>query len=228
MMKKTNRAKLLMIAVLGLTLLLANGNVLLSSKAQGIDLAGMDKSVDPGDDFFSYANGGWLKATEIPADRPAYGAFDMIAEKVRTRTADLIKGAGNSTDPEVKKIGDYYDAHMDEDAIEKKGLTPVKAELDEINGIADKTALARVLGSQLRADVDPLNNTNFYTDRLFGLWISPDFNNPDHNVPYLLQGGLGLPDRDYYLGTDAQNVELQTKYLAHIVTILKLAGIADG
>jgi len=228
MMKKTNRAKLLMIAVLGLTLLLVNGNVLLSSKAQGIDRAGMDKSVDPGDDFFSYANGGWLKATEIPADRPAYGAFDMIAEKVRTRTADLIKGAGNSTDPEVKKIGDYYDAYMDEDAIEKKGLTPVKAELDEINAIADKTALARVLGSQLRADVDPLNNTNFYTDRLFGIWVSPDLNNPTHNVPYLLQGGLGLPDRDNYLSTEKNDVELQAKYREHIVTILKLANIADA
>jgi predicted metalloendopeptidase len=173
-MKKTTRANFLMIAVLGLALLLANGNALLSSRAQGIDLAGMDKSVDPGDDFFSYANGGWLKATQIPSDRPAYGAFDMIAEKVRTRTADLIKGAGKSNDPEAKKIGDYYDAFMNEDAIEKRGLTPIKAELDEINAIAGKTALARVLGSQLRADVDPLNNTNFYTDRLFGIWVSPD------------------------------------------------------
>jgi putative endopeptidase len=201
-MKKTTRASLLMIAVLGAALLLAHGNFLFASRiarAQGIDLAGMDKSVDPGDDFFSYANGGWFKAVQIPSDRPAYGAFDIIAEKVRTRTADLIKGAGKSNDPEAKKIGDYYDAFMDEDAIEKQGLTPIKAELDEINAIADKTALARVLGSQLRADVDPLNNTNFYTDRLFGIWVSPDLNNPTHNVVYLLQGGLGLPDRGQLL-----------------------------
>src|SRR5262245_8594071 len=136
MMKKNYRAKFLMIAVLGLALLLANGNVLRSNwvaRGQGIDLAGMDKAVDPGDDFFSYANGGWFKAVQIPSDRPAYGAFDIIAEKVRTRTADLIKGAGKSNDPEAKKIGDYYDAFMDEDAIEKHGLTPIKAELDEIN-----------------------------------------------------------------------------------------------
>jgi len=231
MIKKRNRKPFLMIAVLGLALLLANGNLLLSSRvarAQGIDLAGMDKSVDPGDDFFSYANGGWFKTVEIPADRPAYGAFDMIAEKVRTRTADLIKGAGKSSEPDAKKIGDYYDAFMNEDAIEKKGLTPIKAELDEIVGLADKTALARLLGAQLRADVDPLNNTNFYTDRLFGIWVSPDLNNPTHNVAYLLQGGLGLPDRDNYLSTEKNDVELQAKYREHIVTILKLANIADA
>src|SRR5204863_1294909 len=150
-----------------------------------------------------------------------------IAEKVNARTAELIKGAGKSNDPETKKIGDYYDAFMDESAIDKKGLTPIKAELDEINGMADKTALARVLGSQLRADVDPLNSTNFYTDRLFGIWVSPDFNNPTHNVAYMLQGGLGLPDRDNYLDTDKDAVELQGKYREHIVTILKLAQVAD-
>src|ERR1044071_9337682 len=117
---------------------------------------------------------------------------------------------------------------MNEDAIEKKGLTPIRAELDEINNIADKTALARVLGSQLRADVDPLNATNFYTDRLFGIWVSPNLNSPTHNVPYLLQGGLGLPDRDNYLGTEKNDVEVQAKYREHIVTILKLAQIADA
>ena len=219
------------IAAVVLALLIANGNILLtipSVAAQAIDLAGMDKSVDPGDDFFGYANGNWLKATEIPADRPSYGAFDAIAVKVNQRTSDLIKSAGASSDPEARKIGDYYDAFMDEAAIEKQGLTPIKPELDEINNLADKTALARVLGSQLRADVDPLNNTNFYTDRLFGIWISPDLNNPSKNVPYLLQGGLGLPDRDNYLGTAKTDVELQSKYREHIVTILKLAQISDA
>ena len=231
MTKRNARTNFLIIALISVALLLGDGNVLRSSRAaraQGIDLAGMDKSVDPGDDFFSYANGEWLKATQIPADRPSYGAADAIAEKVRTRTADLIKGAGKSNEPESKKVGDYYDAFMDEEAIEKKGLTPINAELDEIARVADKTALARVLGSQLRADVDPLNATNFYTDRLFGIWVSPDLNNPIHNAPYLLQGGLGLPDRDNYLSTEKNDVELQAKYREHIATILKLAQIADA
>src|ERR1041385_6855419 len=226
------RAKYLKMVAVVLALLLASSNVLVSSRstrAQGIDLAGIDKSIDPGDDFFGYANGTWLKAAQIPSDRPSYGAFDTIAEKVNARTADLIRSAGKSTnDPEAQKIGDYYEAFMNEDAIEKKGLSPLKPELAEIDIIADKTALARVLGSQLRADVDPLNSTNFYTDRLFGIWVSPDFNNPTHNVPYLLQGGLGLPDRDNYLGTEKDDVELQAKYREHIVTILKLAQIADA
>jgi putative endopeptidase len=80
----------------------------------------------------------------------------------------------------------------------------------------------------MRADVDPLNSTNFYTDRLFGIWVSPDFNDPTHNVPYLLQGGLGLPDRDNYLSTEKNDVELQAKYREHIVAVLKLAQIADA
>ena len=232
MTKKNIRAKYFKIAVVVLALLIASGDLLLTKrivKAQGPDVAGVDKSVDPGDDFFGYANGGWLKVTEIPADRPSYGVFDAIAEKVNERTADLIRGAGKSAnDPEARKIGDYYDAFMDENAIESKGLNPIKPELEEINHIADKNELARVLGSELRADVDPLNSTNFYTDRLFGIWVSPDFNNPTHDVPYLLQGGLGLPDRDNYVSTEKTDVELQDKYRGHIATVLKLAQISDA
>jgi putative endopeptidase len=232
-MKKNMRAKYMKLAVVVLALLLANANLFLSSRvvvtAQGLDVAGMDKSVDPGEDFFRYANGRWFTAAQIPADRPSYGAFDFIAEKVNARTAELIKGAGKSAnDAEGHKIADYYDAFMDENAIEKKGLDPIKPELEEISRVTDKTALARVLGSQMRADVDPLNSTNFYTDRLFGIWVSPDFNDPTHNVPYLLQGGLGLPDRDNYLSTEKNDVELQAKYREHIMAVLKLAQVADA
>src|ERR1043166_5431078 len=198
-----------------------------SSGAHGLDVAGMDKSVNPGDDFFAYANGVWLKETKIPEDRASYGVFDALAEEANQQTADLIREAGKSAaGPEARMVGDYYDAFMAEKAFEPKGLSPLKPELAEIEAIADRAALARLFGSQLRADVDPLNNTNFYTDRLFGIWVSPDFNKPDHNVAYILQGGLGLPDRDYYL--DAQNAQLQAKYRAHVATVLKLAGIADA
>jgi putative endopeptidase len=193
-----------------------------------IDAAGMDKSVNPGDDFFAYANGGWIKATPIPADRSAYGVDTIIEETVNTRTAALIKNAGQSKETEAAKIGAYYAAFMDEEGIEQKGLRPLKADLDAIEAISDRTQLARALGSQLRADVDPLNFTNFHTDRVFGLWVSPDFTNPDHNVPYLLQGGLGLPDRDYYLHTGPKDLELQAKYKAHIEAVLKLAKISDA
>jgi putative endopeptidase len=194
----------------------------------GIDIAGMDKSTDPGDNFFGYVNGGWMKSTQIPSDRTSFGAFDVIFDEVSKRTADLITTAAKSSNAEEKMAGDYYTAYLNEDAIEKRGLEPLRGELAEIAAIKDNAGLSRVLGSELRADVDPLNATNFYTDKLFGVFISADFNNPKKNVPYLLQGGLGMPDRDNYLSTDEHNKDLQAKYRTHIATILKLANIADA
>src|SRR4051812_9148368 len=194
----------------------------------GIDIGGMDRSVEPGDDFFGFTNGGWLKSTDIPADRTSFGAFDIIFGEVTKLPADLIAAAAKSSNPEKKMVGDYYTAYLNEDAIEKRGLEPIKAQLAEIDAIKDKAELSRVLGSQLRADVDPLNATNFYTNRLFGVFISADFNDPKKNVPYLLQGGLGMPDRDNYISTDEHNKDLQAKYRAHTVTILKLANVADA
>jgi putative endopeptidase len=215
-----------------LVILVAGGNLLFSNQttiAQGLDLAGIDKSIDPGDNFFGYANGGWIKATKIPEDHASYGVFTMLGEEADQRTAELIKEAGKSVkNPEARKVGDFYDAYMDETAIEARSLNPLKPELESINAIADKSALARLLGSELRADVDPLNNTNFYTERLFGIWVSQDLNDPIHYVPYLLQGGLGLPDRDMYLSTDAHGLEIQEKYRAYIATILKLAQVPDA
>jgi putative endopeptidase len=204
-------------------LLLASAFVLLTAAASfGLDLAGMDPGVKPGDDFFAYANGKWVAATTIPADRSSWGVFATLAEKADKRTADLIRGT------KEQKIADYYAAYMDEKAIEAKGLHPLDHELAEIRTIADRVALARYAGSHLRADVDPLNATNFYTDRLFGLFVSPDFEKPSINTAYLLQGGLGMPDRDYYLGTDEHAKATQAKYRAHIVAVLKLAGIDDA
>lgn len=198
------------------------------AKVPGIDIAGMDKSVAPGDDFFMYANGDWYKTAEIPADRSSYGAFDAIFDVVQKRTEGLIEQAGKSKDPESQAIANYYKAYLDTEAIEKLGLSPIEGDLAGIAAIRTVTDLSRVLGSQLRADVDPLNSTNFFTPHLFGVFISADFNNPKKNVPYLLQGGIGMPDRDNYLRTDDRSKELQAKYLAHIATILKLAKIDDA
>ena len=106
-------------------------------------------------------------------------------------------------------VSDYYAAFMDEKTIESRGLDPIKKDLNDIGSIKDGKGLSRYLGSTLRADVDPLNATNFQTDHIFGVWISADFNNPTKNVPYLLQGGLGMPDRDYYVNTDAESKAVQ-------------------
>ena len=196
--------------------------LLFTIAALGIDKAGMDTAVVPGDDFFSYANGGWFKATAIPADRASWGVGSIVAEEANRRTADLIRNAKGS------KVGDYYAAFMDEKTIESRGAAPLETTLRAIAAIADRQALAARLGGELRADVDALNNTDFQTDRLFGLWVSADFANPNVNTGYLLQGGLGMPDRENYVSKDARDVELQQKYREHIAAVLALAGIQDA
>src|SRR5215472_16592549 len=216
------------LGALGLGALAAAGA---TTDSKGLDVAGMDRAVKPGDDFYAYANGGWMQSTPMPADRPAIGAFSTIEEEVTQRTADLIREAGRSgatRDSEARKVGYFFNAFMDEKAIEARGLTPVKEELGAVAAIQDHRALAHLLGSQLRADVDPLNNTEFHTDRLLGLWVSPDFAHPDRNVGYLLQGGLGMPDRDNYRNSDARDQELQAKYRAHIARMLELAGMTGA
>ena len=198
----------------------------------GIDLAGMYKSVRPGDDFHEYVNGGWLKTTPIPPDKARYGVFTMLADEVRKRTRTLIEEAAASTSSadkdESRKIGDFYSTFMNEAEIESKGIGPLQPELDKIAKIQNRNALVRVIGSTIRADVDPLNNTNFQTENLFGVWVTQGLTDASHSVLYLLQGGLGLPDRDYYISNTPQMEELRTKYQTHVAAMLKLAGLSDA
>ena len=191
----------------------------------------MDKSVAPGDDFNGYANGGWLKATPIPADKSGYGIDAILADETRKRTLALFEEAakaGAAADGNARKIGDYYSSFMDEAAIEAKGIEPLKGLLDAIDGIRDRHDLAVMIGGQLRADVDPLNNTNYETGHLFGLWITQGLTDPTHTRPYLLQGGLGMPDRDYYISSTPHMAELRQQYQAHVAAMLRLAGFADA
>ena len=193
----------------------------------GIDVAGMDKSVTPGDDFNSFANGGWIKATPIPADKASFGIFSILADDTRKRLLALIQESAkgiSSTDGDVRKVGDYYSTFMDEAAIEAKGIAPLKPKLDGIAAIQDRRDLARALGSELRADVDALNNTNFETPNLFGVWVTQGLADPSRSYPYLMQGGLGMPDRDYYVSPSPHMAELRKQYQAHIQAMLQLAG----
>jgi predicted metalloendopeptidase len=114
---------------------------------------------------------------------------------------------------------------MDTVAIEKLGLTPLKPTLDSIAAIADRKALSRFLGSTLRADVDAFNATNFYTPNLFGLWVAQDLDDPAHYSPFILQGGLTLPDRSYYLDSSAAMVGIREKYTPYVASLLGAAGI---
>ncbi|WP_334164506.1 M13 family metallopeptidase [Phenylobacterium sp.] len=197
----------------------------------GFDTAGMDRAAAPGDDFFAYANGGWAKATEIPADRSNLTSFAVIAERAAQRTRAIIEEAAAADAPagtDARKIGDYYASFMDEAAIEAAGATPLKPELDRIAAIRTRTDLSRELGASIRADVDALNATDFYTDRFLGLWVAEDLNDTTVYRPYLMQGGLGLPDREYYLGSSDRFTEIRAKYKAHIAEMLRLAGYSDA
>jgi len=201
-----------------------------AQETHGIVVANMDPSVRPGDDFFLFANGNWIKNTEIPADRSSIGVFSTLADLSNKRTAGLIEEAAKSNSPAgsgQRKIADLYNSYMDEAGIEARGLAPLRPQLDAIAAIHDKAQLSHALGESLRADVDPLNNTNFHTANLFGLWVAPGFEDSDHYTAYLLQGGLQLPDREYYLSDNAHMRDLRGKYQTHIAAMLKLAGFDD-
>ena len=195
----------------------------------GFDVAGMDRNAVPGNDFFQYANGNWVKNTEIPPDRSSYNSFTSLTEKALTRTREIIEhaAADKAANAETRKIGDYYTAYMDDAGIESRGIAPLQPELDAIAAIPDQAGLGRAIGQTLRADVDVLNSTNYYTNRLFGLWVSQDLDKPAQYAPYLLQGGLGMPDRDFYL-EGGRYAELRKQYQAHISKMLTLAGIDDA
>ena len=177
----------------------------------GIDVAGMDKSVAPGDDFFAHANGTWFKTTEIPPDKPAYGSGWVVFDLTTQRTAELIEKAGSANPPQgsvAQKIADYHASYLDAAGIEAKGLKPLQPTLDRIAAINDRKSLARYLGETLRADVDALNATNFYTDNILGLWVAQDFDHPGRYAAFLLQGGLDMPDRAYYLDPSPRMSEI--------------------
>jgi predicted metalloendopeptidase len=198
--------------------------------ASGLNLAAMDKSVKPGDDFYAYANGNWMKTTEIPADRSSVGGF-FIADQQREKNArallDGILQSNPAAGSDDARIRDYYNAYLNTDAIDKAGMAPAKADLDAIAGIGDKRALSAAIGSTLRADVDPLNATNFSTDNLFGIFVTQGLSTPGEQIPYILQGGLGMPEREYYLSSSADMAGLRTKYRAYVETVMKEAGNAD-
>ena len=200
-------------------------------EVHGIAVDNIDRSVKPGDDFYRFANGSWIKRTEIPPDRAGIDVFTKLSDLSSQRTADLIKELAASNPPagsNSRKVADLFNSYMDEASIEAKGLTPVKSKLDAIAAIHDKKQLAHALGETLRADVDALNNTNYHTQNLFGLWVAPGFNDSDHYAPYLMQGGLQLPDREYYTSNSESMQKIRAEYQPHVAAMLGLAGFSDA
>src|ERR1700691_478765 len=202
-----------------------------SPATHGIRVDNLDRSVKPGDDFYRYANGGWIARTEIPADRGGIGVCSTLADQSSKNVAAIIEEEAKSGAPagsNARKIADLYNAYMDEAGIEAMGMKPLAPHLAAIAAIHNQHDLALVLGKTLRADVDLLNNAVFSTPNLFGLWIAPGFADSDHYIPYLLQGGLEMPSRSYYLDDSEHMKDVRTKYATHVAAMLKLAGLDDS
>ena len=216
----------------GLTLLVAAyAQEAPKQDTHGISVANMDRSVKPGDNFYLYCNGDWIKRTELPPDRAGISVFSSLADLSDKRTAALIEETAKSNAPagsSARKIANLYNSYMDEAAIEAKGMAALQPHLKAVAAIQNKKELAAALGETLRADVDALNNTNFHTAHLFGLWVAPGFNDSDHYAAYLLQGGIQLPDREYYLSDSGHMRDVRAKYQVHVSAMLKLAGFTDA
>ncbi|HEX5259552.1 MAG TPA: M13-type metalloendopeptidase [Sphingomicrobium sp.] len=177
----------------------------------GFDTAGMDRNVAPGDDFFDYANGTWVKNTPIPPDKARYGLFNVLDDLSKERTRGIIEE--QTKDPN-SRIGNAYLSFMDEAAVEAKGLAPFDPWLKRVRAVKSKADLVR-----LYADADRLS-----IDIPFRMLVGQDRKASDRYALNVIQGGLGMPDRDYYLSSDPKQVETKTKYLQHLTNMLTLAG----
>ena len=183
----------------------------------GFDVSGMDRTINPGDDFYQYANGAWDKATVIPSDRTRFGNFDKLAILSEARTRAIIEdaAAGKIKDPDAARIGAAYRAFMDEARIEKLGAKPIEPELAAVRAVKTRDDMTSLMGKA---------NTSGFT-ALMGVGIGDDAKNPERYAVYAGLGGMGLPDRDYYL--DAKFAEKKTKYEAYVTQLLTLAKWPD-
>jgi putative endopeptidase len=186
---------------------------------------GVDPSVKPGDDFFAYANGSWLQATEIPAGKDRWTARNEIDELTRQQVLKLLDDAGaQPVGSTARNVADFRAAYLNEAAIEARGLAPLKQLLDSIDRVENKAALTRLLGRGVRADVDPLNWGVYRSATLLGLSVEPGIHGEKTYIAFLLQGGLGLPNRESYVSTEPREQALRTRYMEYIGRLLALAG----
>ena len=187
----------------------------------GIDLSQQDPSTKPGDDFFRFANGKWLDEFELPADRSNYGSFSVLGDRSDQRVNEIIDELASAEPPAgsiEQKISDYYLSYMDTAALDARGIAPLRESLAQLAQIDSKEALTEALGrAQLDATASP-----------FGWYVGADRRDPDRHQLVLSLGGIGLPDRDYYLLDTEQYQTVRAEYVAHIERMLGFAGIDNA
>ncbi len=186
----------------------------------GLDRAGMDTSVRPQDDLFLAMNGTWVKNTQIPADKSAWGTFYELRDRTDHQVRDLIEGL-HATKPapgtNAQKVDDYYRAFMDEAAIDQGGLAPIQASLKDVDGVKDIGMLAGLMGHWQGVVRTPL-----------AVDANPDLDDPGVYITDFQQSGLGLPDRDYYLKADERFAKARTAYSDYLVKLFSLSGDTDA
>lgn len=186
----------------------------------GITKKNMDTLVKPGDNFQEFVNGKWMKNTKIPADKSSYGAFDMLYDQSQKDVKAIIEEASKGSFAEgsdQQKIGDFYASYMNRKERDAKGINPIKPELKAIDAIANYSDLAAFFGTANRTGLDAP----------FAISVTQDFKNPNVYTLMTWQGGLGLPEREYYLQNDPKMVDVRTKYVAHIENMFKLTGMPN-
>jgi putative endopeptidase len=181
----------------------------------GFDEAGMDRTVRPGQDFYLYANGTWGKTTPIPPDKSNFGMFSVLDDLSRQRTHDILESA--ASDPN-NKIGNAYSAYLDQAAIDAKGLSPIRPWLDHIKALKAKAGYAALVAE---ADRNGIGGP-------IGSYINQDDKQPEVYALNIVQSGLGMPDRDYYLSQDPKQAQTRAAYVDHLEKVLTLAGEANA
>jgi putative endopeptidase len=207
--------------ILALSFVFAATAAAAHSNDHGLDARNFDTAVSPCQDFFEYANGGWLKSNPIPAEYSLWSLDSEINERNLSILRNILENAAahpGVPDSATQKIGDFYAAAMDETAIDKAGILPLKNDLATIAALKSPADVASLIGAwQARGE-----------DVLFDFEAQPDLKDSIKDIAYAGQGGLGLPDRDYYLRDDAKSKTLRAQYQAHVARMLKLLGDADA
>src|SRR5262249_7465698 len=184
-----------------------------------LDPNNRDSSVKPGDDFFLFANGNWIKKTEIPPEYSRWGAFNELIERNNDALHTIAeKASQTSVDPklapETQKVGDYYASGMDEKAVEAARTTPLTDEFQKIDAMKDRHDVLKAIA----------HLHSFGINAFFNFGSGQDAKDSAHDVAQAVQGGLGMPDRDYYTKQDADMKEKREKYIAHVTKMLTLLG----
>lgn len=206
--------KLLYLLLIGLAACVSSGE---ETALHGIDPANMDATANPKDDFYKYANGAWLDKTEIPGKAGAWGGFSQLREETNNEMLDIldeaIKSGAYEEGTDQRKASDFFSIGMDSLLAEKAGVAPIDELFKKIDAVSSTSQLQEVL-----AELHVYSMSPFYNITVFG-----DLMNSNMNAFYVVSGGLGLPNRDYYTKEDSKSVELRKKYVAHIAKMMELA-----